>query len=326
MNQNKQENERFAEALSDGAWADIHAGVVAEVALRRIGPPPRFRLIPLAELVRHRTLPMHQSIDGLVEWSTADLTRSDRIPLFISHRWHSSHVPDDGSMIAAIFAFCLSVVIKNNFHHLRPPVEVHHSRSLSDRLTKILAGMQAPEILRDTTSFGGFDRAVSAAVPDDMEAHLIRVALSRFHIWIDYCCLPQETHVKGTVVARTPAEDLQFQSGLDGMDTLLHHAECALLWSPSELTRAWLFYESMMSIPLGRASFMASMELSGALSTVVRQYHSGFSELGLLNSLMVVQTFKKVGITATSHRDIRKIIFLMSENLKFTDWKFRVIQ
>src|SRR5215213_1850545 len=121
-------------------------------------------------------------------------------------------------------------------------------------------------------------------------------------------------------------EDHQFLCGLDGMDTLLQHAECVLLWSASEITRAWLFYEALMSVPLGRASFMAPMEIIAALSTNVRQYHVMFSRVGLQNSLMMVDTFRQIGITATSHRDIRQIIFLMSENLKFTDWNFRVIQ
>jgi hypothetical protein len=81
----------------------------------------------------------------------------------------------------------------------------------------------------------------------------------------------------------------------------------------------------LMSLPRGRASFMMPMQLLAPLSSMVRQFHAMFSQLGLYNALQMVDTFEKIGITATSNRDIVHLIFLMESGLQNCPREFRVI-
>ena len=250
----------------------------------------------------------------------------DKLFLFISHRWHDALVPDDGTLVDKIFQFCLSVVLKNNFPHLPCIQEVHHSKTLSQKLTALIQGMDPSAVMESQVTFGRFDDTIAAFSSDPIIRRLIRQILSKFYLWIDFCCLPQVHLANGKRVERTAAEDQYFLAGLDGMDTLLENTETVIFWRASEVTRAWLFYESLMSLPGGRASFMMPMEIIAALSSIVRQYHAMFSQLGILNSLYMIDTFQKIGIRATSHRDISKIILLMESNLRFSEWQFRIIQ
>lgn len=306
-------------------WPQIRAQVAARQAKRRAARP-NFKIIPLAELVRHSRLPLFQTLEarGLLDGGALD--DNDRIILFISHRWQDHLVPEDGTLIEQIFEFCLNVVLKNNFPGFPCTQEVHHSRTLSQKLSSLIQSLSATDVLASRATFGRFDGMISSVSSDSATRRLISEILSRFYLWIDFCCLPQEHLSNGVRIQRTSAEDQIFLAGLDGMDTLLEKVETVIFWRASEFTRAWLFYESLMSLPRGRASFMMPMDLIAALSSIVRHWHANFSQLGLLNSLYTVDTFQKIGITATSHRDLVELVFLMNSSLLACPWRFRVVQ
>jgi len=306
-------------------WAAIRTEVAARRFIRR-DSPANFNVIPLVELARYGSLPVFQNLDSRVTVHESELDASDRITLFISHRWCSPLVPDDGTLIDRIFQFCLNVVIKNNFPALAQTHEVHHSKSLSQKLTDLIQTIDPAGVVDRAPSFQRYKRVIASISPDPLQRRLIHEVLARFYLWIDFCCLPQVYAASGRRVERTEAEDEVFLSGLDRMDTLLEKSETVIIWTPSEITRAWLFYESLMSIPRGSCSFMLPMDLIAALSTSVHQFHCMFSQLGALNGLLMVDTFEKLGIVATSHRDITKIILLMESNLGGSDWRFRVIR
>jgi hypothetical protein len=306
-------------------WAEIRTEVAAGRIIRR-DSSASFNVISLVELARYGSLPVFQNFHSPVTVCESQLDASDRIILFISHRWCSPLVPDDGTLIDRIFQFCLNVVIKNNFPALAQTHEVHHSKSLSQKLTDLIHTIDAAGVVDRATSFGRFDRVIASVSPDPVQRRFLNEILARFYLWIDFCCLPQVYAAGRRRVERTAVEDEVFLSGLDGMDTLLEKSETVIIWKPSEITRAWLFYESLMSVPRGSCSFMLPMDLIAALSKIVRQFHSMFSQLGAMNSLLMVDTFEKLGIVATSHRDIVKIILLMESNLGGYDWRFRVIQ
>jgi hypothetical protein len=289
-------------------------------------------MIRLCDLLRYKRLPAYQELNGLVDVDEKELDDRARIHMFVSHRWIDHQTPDDGSLIGKIFDFCLGVVVKNNFQHLLPkPPHLHHSKSLSDKLTSLVREMDPVAVLADgikgRIQLQDYAPRVASLPIDSMDQTLVAAILDRFYIWIDYCCLPQNRVVDGKLVARTPAEERQFYEGLDSLNQLLKKTECVIFWPPSEFTRAWCFYEALMSVPSGLCSFHMPMEQITAFSTVVRRYHNAhFSEGRLMDSLMMIDTFKKVGIAATSHWDVAKIIFLLGEGLVDTEWRFRIIQ
>ena len=260
------------------SWPEIRTEVAAGRITRRASQY-EFKMIPLVELVRHRTLPVFQNLESLASVPDRDFDVDDKIFLFISHRWHDALVPDDGTLIDNILQFCLNVVVKNNFPSLPRTQEIHHSKSLSQKLTALIQGMDPAEVIESQVTFGRFDDTIASLSSDPTMNRLISEILSRFYLWIDFCCLPQVHLANGRRIERTDEEDRIFLAGLDSMDTLLEKIETVISWRASEITRAWLFYESLMSLPRGRASFMMPMELIAALSTLVRQYHAMFSQL-----------------------------------------------
>lgn len=307
------------------SWFEIRAEVAAR-RIKRRASRNEFKFIPLVELVRYRSLPAFQNLESLVSVADEDLEVDDKIFLYISHRWHDVLVPDDGTLIETVFQFCLNVVVKNNFSGLPRTQEVHHSKSLSQKLTALIQRMDPAELLEGQANFGRFDGAIPSLPNDPTLNRLISEIMRRFYIWIDFCCLPQVHLVNGRRIARADEEDRIFLAGLDTMNSLLEKIETVITWRASEFTRAWLFYESLMSLPRGRASFMMPMQLIAPLSTLVRQYHARFSQLGVLNSLSMVDTFEKLGIEAFNQTDISLITFLLVFNLKLTEWEFRIIQ
>jgi hypothetical protein len=309
----------------DPSWPEIRAEVAAGQIMQRASRYD-FKIIPLVELARHRTLPVFQNLESLVSVADRDFDVDDKIFLFISHRWHDALVPDDGTLIDKIFQFCLNAVVKNNFPGLPRTQEVHHSKTLSQKLTALIQRMNPVEVIESQATFGRFDDTIASLSSDPTTNRLISEIMSRFYLWIDFCCLPQVHLANGMRIERTDEEDRIFLAGLDSMDTLLEKIETVISWRASEITRDWLFYESLMSLPRGRASFMMPKELIANLSTLVRRYHAMFSQLGALNSLYMVDTFQEIGIKATSHRDISKIILLMESNLQLSEWEFRIIQ
>lgn len=315
----------MTEKISDAAWVDIQSGVL-EYPLKRRGSPCKVKVIELCDFVQHESLPVCQNLDSLVIIDEADLNDGGKVFLFVSHRWYDQNIPDDGTLILSIFQFCLNTVIKNNFPSLTQTREVHQSKSLSDKLTVLISRIDPIDVIQDQTNFHRFEEMISSLTTDTWNLKLIKHILSRFYVWIDFCCLPQVHYEQGKLVHRTEEEEQEFLIGLDCMDILLQKMETVILWNASEFNRAWLFYESIMSAPQGTCSFMMPMELIASLSTLVRHYHSRFSELGLINRLFVVETFKEIGIVATNLRDISKIILLMEANLTRTKWKFRIIK
>lgn len=98
-------------ALSDHEWMDIYEGVMADAAAQRQGLRPfKVKMIRLCDLAPYDRLPVCQDLNSLIDFDEADIENEESICLFISHRWHDQHNPDDGTLISMIFRFCLNVL------------------------------------------------------------------------------------------------------------------------------------------------------------------------------------------------------------------------
>ncbi len=318
---NESKSDAFARAVS---FPKLQEKLKSDQVKRRESQY-EFNMISLAELTRHKKLPAFQSLNSLLRVPCRGLDVDDKIFLFISHRWHDDLVPDDGTLIENIMRFCLSLVVRNNFRELPQFQEVHASETLSQKLSALIGAMDPADVVSTQATFGRFDGAIASLSSDFIQIQLIREILSRFYLWIDFCCLPQVHFANGRRIDRTDNEDRIFLAGLDNMDTLLEKIETVILWKGSEFKRAWLLYESIMSIPRGRASFMMPMGVITRLAKLLGHYHVMFSQLSL-TSLTIGEHFEKLGIEAASDRDMDKIILLMETNLVGTEWKARIIQ
>ncbi len=298
-----------------------------EEELRRRGARGHVvKLVPLEHLVKYHVLPLHQQLPGLDHVPVSDLRAEGHLNVFVSHRWVNEKTPDDGTLIEAIFRFCLGVILRNNFSNFSQVKHLHHSSSLSARITATIPTLDPERVATAKRTFGRYDALLDQCSETDTMRNVLAELLSRFRFWIDYCSLPQEVLHGGQLQRRTDTEEREFELGLSVMDLLVEEMETLIHWRPSEVERAWLYLEALCSIPRGQASFAMPMELIADLSTIVRQHHLLWANMTYTSSTMILDTLHKSGIRATHLRDIECIAGLLEHGLRFSKWNFRIVQ
>jgi hypothetical protein len=262
---------RFALSYPPRLLADTIDDDVAEpTAWHVLLPKTGLWWLPLDGLIRQARLVRWQDLGG----ELVATIRPGQLPVFISHRWLAVDQPDPKGRQARLIAWHLLAAIGEaaNIAEARGLHEPRRRSTIVDHCVGIegseLAEACLVALLRPTVDIGMLGelvaetRSIEELVDDDLVSFaeadeglaemrgllercpLLAELMSRIHLWIDYCCLPQPP--------RTEPEQAEFMAGLRLLNTAqLLGLTVILLDAVEDYTRrAWCLLEAITAYRL----------------------------------------------------------------------------